>query len=316
MIKGGHQVVVYEKSSELGGVWTLGYPDVRLQNTGYQYRLSDIPWTNPPDRHPTSGQIRKYLNEAAKTLGLEIMLAHEVISLEEIAKGWRLSYRNDCGGGGNNFDFVIASIGQYTEGKNVPTLPGQQDFGGEIITERDVHDLDVFDGKKVLVAGFGKSALDMATFAVERASEVHHVFRTPRWMIPFRMLGIHYSHLMFCRMGTVMMPSWAQPNRFEAFIHRRLTFLVRGSWGFITTIVRTQNFLRGRGDGAGNVPEVRCRGKASALSCRDRRLCRRRCTPEKRRENKLRPGRVESRFRVAAVSLYAGEIQAIAGEGK
>jgi hypothetical protein len=93
----------------------------------------------------------------------------------------------------------------------------------------DVHDLDVFDGKKVLVAGFGKSALDMATFAVERASEVHHVFRT------------------FCRMGTVMMPSWAQPNRFEAFIHRRLTFLVRGSWGFITAIARTQNFLRGLG---------------------------------------------------------------------
>lgn len=247
MIKSGHQVVVYEKSSALGGVWTLGYPDVRLQNTGYQYRLSDLPWTNPPDRHPTSGQIRKYLNEAAKTLGLEIMLAHEVINLEEIAKGWRLSYRNDSGGGSNDFDFVIASIGQYTEGKNVPTFPGQQDFGGEIITERDVHDLDVFDGKKVLVAGFGKSALDMATFAVERASEVHHVFRTPRWMIPFRMLGIHYSHLMFCRMGTVMMPSWAQPNRFEAFIHRRLTFLVRGSWGFITAIARTQNFLRGLG---------------------------------------------------------------------
>jgi hypothetical protein len=48
-------------------------------------------------------------------------------------------------------------------------------------------------------------------------------------------------------MGTVMMPSWAQPNRFEAFIHRRLTFLVRGSWGFITAIARTQNFLRGLG---------------------------------------------------------------------
>ena len=165
MIKSGHQIVVYEKSSALGGVWTLGYPDVRLQNTGYHYRLSDIPWTNPPDRHPTSGQIREYLNEAAKTLGLEIMLAHEVFNLEGIARGWRLSYRNDAGEGSSDFDFVIASIGQYTEGKNVPEFPGQQDFGGEIITERDVHDLDVFDGKKVLVAGFGKSALDMATFA-------------------------------------------------------------------------------------------------------------------------------------------------------
>jgi hypothetical protein len=247
MIKAGHDVVLYEKSGELGGVWALGYPDVRLQNTGYHYRLSDVPWANPPDRHPTSGQIREYFNQAVNTLGLNVMLSHEVTGLEEIDRGWRLNYRSDAGEGSADFDFVIASIGQYSEGKNVPTFPGQEDFAGEIITERDVHDLDVFDGKKVLVAGFGKSALDMATFAVERASEVHHVFRTPRWMIPFRMLGIHYSHLMFCRMGTVMMPSWAQPNRFEAFIHRRLNFLVRGTWGLITAIARTQNFLRGLG---------------------------------------------------------------------
>jgi hypothetical protein len=121
-----------------------------------------------------------------------------------------------------------------------------------------VHDLDVFDGKKVLVAGFGKSALDMATFAVERASEVHHVFRTPRWMIPFRMLGIHYSHLMFCRMGTVMMPSWAQPNRFEAFIHRRLTFLVRGSWGFITlaAVIPEHNIIGDLRSAAAMAPEM------------------------------------------------------------
>ena len=247
MIKGGHEVIVYEKSSELGGVWALGYPEVRLQNTGFHYRLSDVPWTNPPDRHPTSGQIRAYFNQAVKILGLEVLLSHEVTSLQEIESGWRLHHRSEQGEGEEDFDFVIASIGQYTEGKNVPTFPGQQQFEGDIITERDVHDLDIFDGKKVLVAGFGKSALDMSTFAVERASEVHHVFRTPRWMIPFRMLGIHYSHLMFCRMGTVMMPSWAQPNGFEAFIHERLPFLVRGTWGLITTIARTQNFLRGLG---------------------------------------------------------------------
>ena len=247
MVKSGHQVTVYEKSGELGGVWALGYPDVRLQNTGQHYRLSDIPWKSPPDRHPTSGQIRQYLNEAVQTLGLEIKLGHEVVALEERENGWGLTYSSADGRGSADFDFAIVSIGQYSEGKHQPRFEGQESFRGEIITEREVEGLDIFNDKRVLVAGFGKSALDMATFAVERAREVHHVFRTPRWMIPFYMLGIHYTHFMFCRMGTVVMPSWVQPNKFERFLHQKLAFLVRANWNFIAAIARTQNFFRGLG---------------------------------------------------------------------
>ena len=35
----------------------------------------------------------------------------------------------------------------------------------QIITERDVTSLDIFNGKSVVVVGYGKSALDMATLA-------------------------------------------------------------------------------------------------------------------------------------------------------
>ena len=247
MVKSGHEVTVYEKSSELGGVWALGYPDVRLQNTGRHYRISDIPWKTPPDRHPTSGQIRQYLNEAVQILGLDIKLGFEVTGLEETKNGWRLASSSEAGTATADYDFVIVSIGQYSEGKNQPPFKGQEHFRGEIITEREVEGLDVFNDKRVLVAGFGKSALDMATFAVERAREVHHVFRTPRWMIPFYMLGIHYTHFMFCRMGTVIMPSWVQPNAFEKFLHEKLSFLVKANWNLIAAIARTQNFFRGLG---------------------------------------------------------------------
>ena len=42
--KSGHDVVVFEKSTDVGGVWAVAYPEVSLQNTGLQYRLSDFPW--------------------------------------------------------------------------------------------------------------------------------------------------------------------------------------------------------------------------------------------------------------------------------
>jgi len=248
--KTGHDVQVYEKSRRIGGVWAMGYPGVRLQNTRDQYHLMDVPWSPRPDLHPTSAQVQQHLNDAIDQLDLPVKLDHEVTKLEETAGGWRLHYQNDGDTGQQDFDFVVLSIGQYSSGKRSPKFPGQDDFQGGIVTEREITDLSVFAGKKVLVAGFGKSALDMATFAVDHASEVHHLFRTPRWMVPFRILGVHYSRLLFCRMGTFLMPSWVQPNATEAFIHRKLGFLVRGNWRLVQSIVRLQKYLLGLGKSA------------------------------------------------------------------
>jgi len=245
--KTGHDVQVFEKSKQIGGVWNLGYPQVRLQNTRDHYRLMDVPWSSRPDRHPTSAQIQKHLHEAIDKLDLTVNLGHEVTRLEETQAGWRLHYRDGETAGQQEFDFVIPSIGQYSDDKPLPEFPGQASFRGSVITEREIRDLSVFAGKKVLVVGFGKSALDMATFAVEQASEVNHIFRTPRWMIPFNILGIHYSRLLFCRLGTVLMPSWVQPNAFEGFIHRRLGFLVRGNWAVVKSIAKVQKYVMGLG---------------------------------------------------------------------
>ena len=200
-----------------------------------------------PDLHPTSAQVQQHLHEAIDTLGLPIELDHEVTKLQETDSGWRLHYRNASNTGQKDFDFVVLSTGQYSGGKQLPLFPGQDEFEGDIITELEVSDLSVFSGKKVLVAGFGKSALDMATFAVEQASEVNHLFRTPRWMVPFHVMGIHYSRLLFCRMGTVLMPSWVQPNAVEAFIHRKLGSLVRINWYLVQCIARFQKYLLGVG---------------------------------------------------------------------
>lgn len=236
--KAGHEVTVFEKSADIGGVWALGYPGVKLQNTGYHYRISDIPWPFEPDRHPTSGQIREYLQRAVELIGLDIRTEHAVSKIEENGSGWRVHYDKADGGGEAEFDFLLVAIGQYTEGKHKPEFPGYAEFEGEIITERDVDDLDVFNDKKVVVVGFGKSAVDMATFAVLRARQVHHVFRTPRWLIPFYICGIHYARLMFTRMTSTIMPCWDYPTRFESVLHGKLGFLIKGVWKFNTLLIR------------------------------------------------------------------------------
>jgi cation diffusion facilitator CzcD-associated flavoprotein CzcO len=53
----GFSVVLFERASQLGGVWACSYPDVSLQNTWRGYHFSSFPWPFEPDLHPTGTQI-------------------------------------------------------------------------------------------------------------------------------------------------------------------------------------------------------------------------------------------------------------------
>jgi dimethylaniline monooxygenase (N-oxide forming) len=238
--KNGHEVVVFDKSEEIGGVWAVAYPQVRLQNIYSQYHLSDFPWPFTPDLHPTAAQILQYLRAAVNHFQIDVRLKHEVLTLEEQEDAWQIRYQNKDGLHEEIFGYVVVSIGHYTEGKNRLMFPGQENFAGKIFTERDIKSLDIFTDKRVAVVGFGKSAVDMATFAAQRGGQVHHVFRSPRWLIPQKILGLHYSYPLFSRLNTVMMPSWSHPTVAEQFLHRRFDFMVSSFWSFIELIFRLQ----------------------------------------------------------------------------
>jgi len=244
--KNGFEAVVFEKSEKLGGVWAVAYPDIHLQNTHPSYHLSDYPWQFQPDLHPTGAQILKYWNDAVRHLKLDVRLEHEVVALDEKNDGWLVRYKNQSGAHEESFRYVVIASGQYTEGKYRPRFPGEEQFSGEIVTERDVQSLDIFEGKRVAVVGFGKSALDMSTFAATRGAEVHHVFRTPRWTIPEWILGVHFTHILFSRFGTVMMTSWAHPTPAERFLHGKLKAGIDKFWDMIASVFKWQIEKLGR----------------------------------------------------------------------
>lgn len=236
----GYAPVVFEKGARVGGVWALAYPGVRLQNIGLQYHLSDVPWPEPPDLHPTRDPIQAYWEHVVREGRLDVRLGHEVRAAEERDGGWRVETVAGGEVAEHRFEHLVVAVGQYTEGKHRPRFEGEDDFAGAIGTERDVGALRDFAGQRVVVVGFGKSALDIATFASEHGAEVDHVFRTPRWVLPMHLLGVHSSWFLFTRFGSVLMPGWGHPTALERFIHQRLAAGVQGFWSTLAALIRRE----------------------------------------------------------------------------
>jgi dimethylaniline monooxygenase (N-oxide forming) len=247
----GHEVVVFEREREPGGVWARTYPRVTLQNTAAHYHIADFPWPFEPDLHPTAEQVRRYIAAAIEHFALDLRLGHEVTALTERPDGWTLDGRSPAGTFGQKFEFVLVAVGQYTQPKAALDLPGREGYLGQVLTEGEIDSPAVFTGKRVAVVGFGKTAVDLAKLAAEAdAASVTQVFRTPRWLLPVHLLGlVHFSHALFSRAGSVMMTSWAQPSPAEAFLHSHGR-VVAGFWAGLGELFWAQALAATLGHGA------------------------------------------------------------------
>lgn len=247
----GYTCVLFERAARAGGVWAQTYAGVTLQNTWWDYHLSSFPWPFEPELHPTGAEVLRYLEALVEARGFDLRLQHEVVAVREQPDGtWEVRFRvaDEPEARTEHFDRVVVSVGLYLD-KARPQLPGEASFQGRVMTERDLQDGTELEGARVVVVGFGKSALDMATLATSSAAAVHHVFRTPRWTVPRRLFGVPSTSLLFNRFGSVWMPSWVHPSVFERFLHRR-TLLIAAFWRTLQAVLATLARWQARGTGA------------------------------------------------------------------
>ena len=73
LLQAGHDVVVFEKAPDVGGVWsrTRRYPGVTTQSPAAQYSFSDFPMPKGFPEWPTGEQVQQYLASYAEHFGLE-----------------------------------------------------------------------------------------------------------------------------------------------------------------------------------------------------------------------------------------------------
>ncbi|PWN91861.1 FAD/NAD(P)-binding domain-containing protein [Acaromyces ingoldii] len=242
----GHDVVVFEKGSDIGGVWGASkrYPGLATQNTKDTYCLSDMPMPKSYPEWPAGVQVQAYLEAYAGKHNLHeaIHLDCEVIEMKRPAgskRGWLIKTGD---GNETKADHVVICNGIFSDGA-IPDYDGTADFkakGGKVLHTSQIGDLDQVKGKAVIVVGYGKSACDLAHAVSEPggASQTTVVARRLIWKLPRRIRGLGYKWLLLTRFGEALF-EYINPSSFiERFLHhnrvgRGMRNAIVGALGYV-----------------------------------------------------------------------------------
>lgn len=252
----GFDCEVFEMKGSLGGVWENGYHSLQLQLSKESYEFLDWPMPASYPKFPTCDQIVSYLNAYARHFRIfkKIRFNCQVTRLarQPDGKGWVCCCRDKK----NNeeferaFDFVVVCNGLYAA-PHVPHFKNQEEFKGRIVHSSLFQDPELAKTSKVVIVGFGKSALDRAEDAVKRAEQVTLVFRKPHWPVPQKLLGLLDSKYMNSRFMSAFLPLYQRHGIWEKRLHKHGKWLVWSFWRTLEWVLRLQFRLKS----AGALPE-------------------------------------------------------------
>jgi cation diffusion facilitator CzcD-associated flavoprotein CzcO len=224
----GHDVVVYDKAPDVGGVWseTRRYPGVRTQSAKDTYSLSDFPMPKDYPEWPSGSQVQAYLAAYAQRFGVDTLLrlSTEVTSaLPRSDGGWTLTLRSTVDGapGVDSVDHLVVANGIFCD-PMVPAYEGLAEFtaaGGRLCSANDFHDAEDARDRHTVVVGYGKSACDIAVPVSDVAATTTVVARQLLWKMPKRLAGVlNFKHLLLTRMGEGLF-RYSTLRGFEKFLH-------------------------------------------------------------------------------------------------
>ena len=234
----GHDVTVFEQRATLGGVWQGAhrYVGLKIQSPRQIYEYSDFYMPNDYPEYPSAEQVARHLDAYAEKFGLKSRARFNtrVTAMRPLARGWQLLLASSVSGGdlpAEDFEHVVLCNGLF-EKPDMPEIDGRAEFesaGGSIIHSSAFSTMEIARGKNVVVVGFGKSAIDIATEANRVAANVALVFRRTAWHVPSKMFGV-LSAKNFAYARSAEFWHGRNTTGIEGFVHRRMPWLVRLYW--------------------------------------------------------------------------------------
>ncbi|KAJ6088658.1 hypothetical protein N7486_009919 [Penicillium sp. IBT 16267x] len=184
----GYSYTIIEARDDLGGTWDLfKYPGIRSDSDLFTFGFSFHPWnqSNPiVDGH----LIKDYIRDTAKKFGIDknIQYRHRLSAANWSSEDnyWSLNIDNNGTAKTINARFIIFGSGYYNYHEPLEaTIPGLENFQGQVIHPQFwPEDLD-YTGKKVVIIGSGATAITLLPNLAQKAERVTMVQRSPTYIL-------------------------------------------------------------------------------------------------------------------------------------
>eukprot|EP00439_Symbiodinium_sp_Y106_P080462 s2_g19.t1 len=204
----GISCTIFEKSENVGGVWQQNYADFGLQVPKELYEFPDFPYPDDfkCDLFPTGAEVQSYIELYAKTFKLYEVTQFKTVVLELQPnggkRGWTVVFEKEKQRSSKAFDYLVVATGMYSWPPHMPVARGSSKFKGQILHSCTFTDRKVAHGKKVVVVGGGKSAIDNAVAAAKEGSQTTLVCRSWHWPVPRYLLNlVPFKYATYSRFG-------------------------------------------------------------------------------------------------------------------
>lgn len=245
----GHDVTVYEKAPDVGGVWsaTRRYPGLHTQNNKGSYALFELPMPKSYPESPSGQQVQQYLEAYVRKFDLApyLRLGTEVVRAEPAADGgWDVTTAEspESPEVSEHYDHLVLASGIFSA-PLVPSFQGidaLQAAGGQLLPASELLSLDQVRGKHVVVVGYGKSACDIAVEIAKEAASTTVVARQLIWKMPRKIKGVvNYKYLMLTRMGEGLF-KYHTVSGVEKVLHARNSALADSMLGSVGAVTAGQ----------------------------------------------------------------------------
>ncbi|XP_077519651.1 flavin-containing monooxygenase 5-like [Amblyomma americanum] len=200
MLDYGLDVVLFERSADIGGLWSYHDDDVEGQasvmrttiiNTSKEMSaFSDFPPPKDLPNYMHNTKMLAYFRSYADHFGVteHVKARHDVVQVtpaadyEETGR-WDVLVR-DLGTNADRtetFDAVAVCVGHHVY-PNVPHFRGQEKFRGRIVHTHSLKNADKFRDRRVAVVGIGNSAVDAVVDVSHVALETYLSTRRGAWV--------------------------------------------------------------------------------------------------------------------------------------
>jgi putative flavoprotein involved in K+ transport len=158
----GRDVIVLDKSVEIGASWKAHYDRLHLHTVRWLSKLPGLPIPRREGRWVARDGVVRYLQDYAEHHTLRVRLETDATSVRRHGSGWTIETNRGLVAA----EAVVIATG-YNQEPVLPNWAGADTFEGELVHSSRYRSPRAYTDKNVLVVGAGNSGAEIAVDLIE-----------------------------------------------------------------------------------------------------------------------------------------------------